>query len=70
VIVQSLLLGSQSFWGRSLNSHRFFFNSILSAMLKRSLGYAYVNFHNQKDAERALHDLNYTEISVRKSPPL
>lgn len=28
----------------------------------RSLGYAYVNFHTTKDAERALDTLNYTKI--------
>jgi polyadenylate-binding protein len=32
------------------------------AMTRRSLGYAYVNFHNVVDAERALDTLNYTEI--------
>ena len=37
----------------------------LKAMLKRSLGYAYVNFHNHQDAECALHTLNYTIISGR-----
>jgi polyadenylate-binding protein len=35
------------------------------AMLKRSLGYAYVNFHNQADAERAQETMNYTMISGR-----
>ena len=35
------------------------------AMLKRSLGYAYVNFHNQADAERALETMNYTMIQGR-----
>lgn len=35
------------------------------AMLKRSLGYAYVNFHNQADAERALDTMNYTMIKSR-----
>ena len=35
------------------------------AMLKRSLGYAYVNFHNQADAERALDTMNYTMIKGR-----
>lgn len=29
---------------------------------RRSLGYAYVNFHNQSDAERALDTMNYTLI--------
>jgi polyadenylate-binding protein len=29
---------------------------------RRSLGYAYVNFHNQTDAERALDTMNYTLI--------
>eukprot|EP00960_Hanusia_phi_P071283 767517-Hanusia_phi.AAC.3 len=32
------------------------------AMTRRSLGYAYVNFHNVVDAERALDTLNYTQI--------
>jgi polyadenylate-binding protein len=32
------------------------------AVSKRSLGYAYVNFHNIVDAERALDTLNYTPI--------
>ena len=32
------------------------------AMTRRSLGYAYVNFHNVVDAERALDTLNYTAI--------
>lgn len=35
-------------------------------MLKRSLGYAYVNFHQQSDAERALETMNYTIINVRR----
>eukprot|EP00615_Pteridomonas_danica_P006266 CAMPEP_0114356456 /NCGR_PEP_ID=MMETSP0101-20121206/20984_1 /TAXON_ID=38822 ORGANISM="Pteridomonas danica, Strain PT" /NCGR_SAMPLE_ID=MMETSP0101 /ASSEMBLY_ACC=CAM_ASM_000211 /LENGTH=694 /DNA_ID=CAMNT_0001498915 /DNA_START=30 /DNA_END=2114 /DNA_ORIENTATION=+ len=35
------------------------------AMLKRSLGYAYVNYHNQADAERALETMNYTLIQDR-----
>lgn len=35
------------------------------AMLKRSLGYAYVNYHSQADAERALETMNYTVISGR-----
>ena len=33
------------------------------AVTRRSLGYAYVNFHNMVDAERALDTLNYTEVS-------
>mmetsp|Transcript_23229 Transcript_23229/g.39930 ORF Transcript_23229/g.39930 Transcript_23229/m.39930 type:complete len:680 (-) Transcript_23229:251-2290(-) len=32
---------------------------------RRSLGYAYVNFHNVVDAERALDTLNYTAIKGR-----
>jgi polyadenylate-binding protein len=35
------------------------------AMTRRSLGYAYVNFHNVVDAERALDTLNYTQIKGR-----
>jgi len=32
------------------------------AITKRSLGYAYINYHNVQDAERALDLLNYKEI--------
>jgi len=35
------------------------------AMLKRSLGYAYVNFHAQADAERALETISCTAIMGR-----
>jgi polyadenylate-binding protein len=35
------------------------------AVTRRSLGYAYVNFHNVADAERALDTMNYTDISDR-----
>ncbi|KAJ2156923.1 Protein phosphatase PP2A regulatory subunit B [Coemansia sp. RSA 552] len=35
------------------------------AITRRSLGYAYVNFHNRADGERALDFLNYTEIKGR-----
>lgn len=32
---------------------------------RRSLGYAYVNFHQMQDAERALDTMNYTQIKDR-----
>lgn len=32
---------------------------------RRSLGYAYVNFHNVSDAERALDTMNFTDIKSR-----
>lgn len=32
------------------------------AVTRRSLGYAYINFHNMVDAERALDTLNYSPI--------
>ncbi|KAJ1993694.1 Protein phosphatase PP2A regulatory subunit B [Coemansia spiralis] len=35
------------------------------AITRRSLRYAYVNFHNHADGERALETLNYTEIKGR-----
>ncbi|KAG0200268.1 Protein phosphatase PP2A regulatory subunit B [Mortierella sp. GBA30] len=35
------------------------------AVTRRSLGYAYVNFHNVADGERALEALNYTVIKNR-----
>eukprot|EP00349_Pseudokeronopsis_sp_Brazil_P001108 CAMPEP_0202962926 /NCGR_PEP_ID=MMETSP1396-20130829/6947_1 /ASSEMBLY_ACC=CAM_ASM_000872 /TAXON_ID= /ORGANISM="Pseudokeronopsis sp., Strain Brazil" /LENGTH=663 /DNA_ID=CAMNT_0049683765 /DNA_START=126 /DNA_END=2117 /DNA_ORIENTATION=- len=33
------------------------------SMNRRSLGYAYVNFHNVQDAERALDTMNFTDIN-------
>merc|ERR1719321_2499898 len=35
------------------------------SVTRRSLGYAYVNFHNVSDAERALDTLNYSTIRGR-----
>ncbi|KAK9379577.1 uncharacterized protein V2V93DRAFT_52430 [Kockiozyma suomiensis] len=35
------------------------------AVTRRSLGYAYVNFHNAADGERALEELNYSSIKGR-----
>ncbi len=35
------------------------------AITRRSLGYAYINFHNHADAERALDTLNYAEVKGR-----
>lgn len=35
------------------------------AVTRRSLGYAYVNFHQLADAERALDTMNYTEIKSK-----
>ena len=36
------------------------------AVTRRSLGYAYVNFHQVADAERALDTMNYTDIKGSK----
>ena len=33
---------------------------------RRSLGYAYVNFHNVQDAERALDTMNFTDIKNKQ----
>ncbi|KAH3673648.1 hypothetical protein WICMUC_003551 [Wickerhamomyces mucosus] len=35
------------------------------AVTKRSLGYAYVNFQNLQDGEKALKELNYSEVKGR-----
>lgn len=35
------------------------------AVTKRSLGYAYVNFQNQQDGEKALNELNYSDLKGR-----
>jgi polyadenylate-binding protein len=35
------------------------------SVTRRSLGYAYVNFHSVQDAERALDTLNYSSIKGR-----
>jgi len=35
------------------------------AVTRRSLGYAYVNFHNVQDAERALDTMNFTDIKSK-----
>ena len=35
------------------------------AVTRRSLGYAYVNFHNVQDAERALDTMNFTDIKAK-----
>merc|ERR1719497_26367 len=36
-----------------------------NSVTRRSLGYAYVNFHSVQDAERALDTLNYSSIKGR-----
>ena len=35
------------------------------SVTRKSLGYAYVNYHNVADAERALDTLNYSQIKGR-----
>lgn len=37
---------------------------------RRSLGYAYINFHNVTDAERALETMNYYASPLTKNKPL
>lgn len=37
---------------------------------RRSLGYAYINFHNVMDAERALETMNYFSSPLTKDKPL
>lgn len=37
---------------------------------RRSLGYAYINFHNNVDAERALDTMNFYSSSLTKNKPL
>lgn len=37
---------------------------------RRSLGYAYINFHNVADAERALETMNYYSNPLTKNKPL